>query len=339
MRYIQITGPRELAVKECERPRPAPGEALLKVLYGGICGSDMGLYRGLMTDYASFPRVPGHELAAEVVRINGNAEGLRPGDVVTVNPYFNCGRCYSCRRGHVNCCVDNRTMGLQREGGFAEYITVPVERVYSGRGLDPRDLVLVEPFCISHHAVGRGAPKAGERVLVMGAGTIGIFAMLSAKLKGAEVFVSDVAENKLAMARNLGADGAILNAAPEEFLSQAAEATDGDGFDVLIEAVGLPQTLQACLDAGAHMSRIVEVGIGSRNLDFAFNIIQKKELNIMGSRNALRSDFLELIELIGKGDVSVSGMVTSVYDLDDAQRAFAETTANAGTNLKSLIRF
>lgn len=339
MRFIQITEPGQVAIKECERPQPTEGEALLKVLYGGICGSDIGLYRGSMAGYATYPRTPGHELAAELVLVSGDAQGLVPGEVVTVNPYFNCGSCYSCRRGHVNCCVDNQTMGLQREGGFAEYITVPVERVYSGRGLDPQDLALVEPFCISHHAVGRGAPKAGERVLVLGAGAIGIFAMLSAKLRGAQVYVSDVAEHKLAIAKKLGADGVILNSDPEAFLQGAREATDGDGFDVLVEAVGLPQTLQACFDAGAHMSRIVEVGIGSRNLDFAFSIIQKKELNIMGSRNALKSDFLELIELIRAGKTSVSGLVTSIYDFEDAANAFAETTANSGTNLKSLIRF
>jgi threonine dehydrogenase-like Zn-dependent dehydrogenase len=230
-------------------------------------------------------------------------------------------------------------MGLQREGGFAEYLAVPVERVYSGNGLDPQDLALVEPFCISHHAVSRAALKAGERVLVMGAGAIGIFAMLSAKLRGAEVYVCDVAAKKLDFAAAMGADGLILNNSPENFRRQAGKISRGDGFDVLIEAVGLPQTLQDCLDAGAHMARIVEVGIGSRNLDFAFNIIQKKELNIMGSRNALRHDFLELINVLKNKTVSVAGMVTSVYDFSEAARAFAETAANAATNLKSLIRF
>ncbi|MDR1397094.1 MAG: alcohol dehydrogenase catalytic domain-containing protein [Desulfarculales bacterium] len=339
MRYIQITGPEQLLTGEKEKPRPAPGQALLKVLYGGICGSDISLYRGHMSAYASFPRIPGHELAAELVLVNGDAGDLKPGETVTVNPYFNCGRCYSCRRGYVNCCVNNQTMGLQREGGFAEYIAVPVERVYSGQGLDPQDLALVEPFCISHHALSRAALKTGERVLVMGAGAIGIFAMLSAKLRGAEVYVCDVAAPKLDFAAALGADGLILNSGPEDFLRQTEEASRGDGFDVLIEAVGLPQTLLDCLAAGAHMSRIVEVGIGSRNLDFAFNIIQKKELNIMGSRNALRRDFLELISVLKSKTVSVAGMVTNVYGFDEAARAFAETAANTGTNLKSLIRF
>ncbi len=339
MRFIQIIGPGQLIVKKGDRPQPAQGEALLRVLYGGICGSDIGLYKGHMADYATFPRIPGHELAAELVLVNGDAGNLKPGEVVTVNPYFNCGHCYSCRRGFVNCCEGNQTMGLQREGGFAEYITVPVERVYSGNGLPPQELVLVEPFCISHHAVSRGAPKPGERVLIMGAGTIGIFAMLSAKLQGAEVYVSDVSTQKLEIAKELGANYVILNSDPEEFSQKVREVTNGDGFDVLVEAVGLPQTLQACINVGAHMARIVEVGIGSSNLDFAFNVIQRKELNIMGSRNALRRDFLELTDLIGKGLVSVAGIVTSVYDFSEAAHAFAETATNTGTNLKSLIRF
>ena len=134
MKAICIEEPGKVVVKEIDKPVRKPGEALLKMLYGGICGSDLGSYRGANA-YVSYPRVPGHELAAEIVEIDENDKGLKPGMIVTCNPYFNCGSCYSCRRGLVNACTDNQTMGVQREGGFAEYITMPIERIYDGKGL------------------------------------------------------------------------------------------------------------------------------------------------------------------------------------------------------------
>ena len=121
MKAICIEEPGKVVVKDIDKPVRKPGEALLKMLYGGICGSDLGSYRGANA-YVSYPRIPGHELAAEIVEIDENDKGLKPGMIVTCNPYFNCGSCYSCRRGLVNACTDNQTMGVQREGGFAEYI-------------------------------------------------------------------------------------------------------------------------------------------------------------------------------------------------------------------------
>ena len=171
MKTVVIHGVRDLRIEAREIPKPAEGEALLKMLYCGICGSDMGLYKGNMGAYATFPRVPGHEIAAEIVEIGPNDYGLKKGDIVTANPYFNCGHCYSCTRGHVNCCTDNQTMGLARDGAFAEYLVMPVERLYAGKGLDPKLLALIEPFCISYHAAKRGGIRPGDNVLVVGAGT------------------------------------------------------------------------------------------------------------------------------------------------------------------------
>ena len=182
MKAICIEEPGKVVVKDIDKPVRKPGEALLKMLYGGICGSDLGSYRGANA-YVSYPRIPGHELAAEIVEIDENDKGLKPGMIVTCNPYFNCGSCYSCRRGLVNACTDNQTMGVQREGGFAEYITMPIERIYDGKGLPAKTLALIEPFCISWHGVSRADVKAGERVLVVGAGTIGVLAAVAAKAK------------------------------------------------------------------------------------------------------------------------------------------------------------
>ena len=196
MKTIIINKPGDVNIIDTPKPVRKKGEALLKVLYGGICGSDLGTYRGTFA-YASYPRIPGHEFSAEIVEIDENDRNLKPGMIVTCNPYFNCTKCYSCQRDLVNCCTSNETLGAQRDGAFSEYITMPIERIYDGKGLPAKTLALIEPFCISYHGVSRADLKAGDNVLVIGAGTIGVLAAVAAKAKGAKVYISDVAEKKM----------------------------------------------------------------------------------------------------------------------------------------------
>lgn len=340
MKAICIKQPGEVVIEELDKPVPKEGEALLKLLYGGICGSDLGSYRGANA-YVSYPRIPGHEFSAEIVEVGENDKGLAPGMIVTCNPYFNCGECYSCQRGLVNACTDNQTMGVQREGAFAEYITMPVERIYDGKGLDPKTLALIEPFCISYHGVSRADVKPGDKVLVVGAGTIGVLAAVAAKAKGGEVTICDVAPEKLDYAyQTFGLDHKLLNNSPDALENGVKEFTNGNGFDVTIEAVGMPNTFQNCIDAACFGGRVVLIGVSKRNIDdFFFTIIQKKELNIYGSRNAMKKDFLELIDLVKAGGVPLDKIVTNTYKFADAPKAFADFAAGAGKMLKVVIDF
>ena len=342
MKTIVIPEPGKVVIKETAMPQAKEGEALLKVLYGGICGSDLGTYRGTFA-YAGYPRVPGHEFSAEIIEIGENDRGLKPGMIVTCNPYFNCQKCYACQRGLVNCCESNETMGAQRDGAFSEYITMPIERIYDGKGLSPKQLALIEPFCISYHGVSRADVKKGDKVLVIGAGTIGVLAAIAAKAKGGEVYIADVAEEKLTYAyETFQLAGMIKNDSDESLMRRVQEITgDHHGFDVCIEAVGLPSTFQNCVDAATFGARIVLIGVGKKNLDFNFTLIQKKELNIFGSRNARKEDFIELIDLVKKGEVDLEKIVmeNSEYAFDDAARAFQEFSENAGSKLKVMIRF
>ncbi len=350
MKTIRIPEPGKVEIIETEMPVRKKGEALLKLLYGGICGSDLGTYRGTFA-YASYPRIPGHEFSAQIVEIDENDRGLKPGMVVTCNPYFNCGHCYPCQRGLVNCCETNETMGAQRDGAFSEYITMPVERIYEGKGLTPKQLALIEPFCISYHGASRANIKKGDKVLVVGAGTIGVLAAIAAKAKGGEVYMCDVAEEKLNYAYNtFGLAGKILNDNPDTFMDKVNEITgDHHGFDVCIEAVGLPSTFQNCIDAVVVGGNVVLIGVGNRNLDFFFTIIQKKELNIFGSRNALKKDFLELIDLVDSGEVDLEKIVMnptsddptkrSEYSMEEAAAAFEEFSKYGGSKLKVVIHF
>lgn len=339
MKTIIINNPGEVDIIEQAMPVRKQGEALLKILYGGICGSDLGTYRGTFA-YASYPRIPGHEFSAEIIEIGDNDRNLKPGMIVTCNPYFNCGHCYSCQRGLVNCCTSNETMGAQRDGAFSEYITMPIERIYDGKGLSAKTLALIEPFCISYHGISRANIQPNDKVLVIGAGTIGVLAAVAAKAKGAKVYISDVAENKMNYAiETFGLDGGILNNSPENFIKRVEEITNGNYFDVTIEAVGLPSTFQACIDAAAFGARMVQIGVGKRTHEFDFTLLQKKELNVYGSRNALKKDFLELIDLVKSGKVDLEKIVTNTYNLDEADKAFQDFSKNAASMLKVVIKF
>ena len=341
MKTIIIPKPGEVQSIETPMPEPKQGEALLKVLRGGICGSDLGTYRGTFA-YASYPRIPGHEFSARIEKLNGDASafGLKEGMIVTCNPYFNCEKCYSCERGLVNCCEHNETLGAQRDGAFSEYITMPFERIYDGKGLAPDELAAIEPFCISYHgAVTRGQVKAGDKVIVIGAGTIGALAAVAAKSRGATVYIADVAQKKIDYAvQSFGLDGGIYNNG-EDFVEKCMKITDNKGFDVAIEAVGLPSTFQNAIDVAAFGANVVLIGVGKKNLDFNFTLLQKKELNVFGSRNALKQDFLNLIDLVKSGKVNLKKAITNTYKFDDAPQAFADFAAHGADMLKVEIDF
>lgn len=339
MKTIIINKPGEVNIIDTPKPVRKKGEALLKVLYGGICGSDLGTYRGTFA-YASYPRIPGHEFSAEIIEIDDNDRNLKPGMIVTCNPYFNCTKCYSCKRGLVNCCTSNETLGAQRDGAFSEYITMPIERIYDGKGLSAKTLALIEPFCISYHGVSRADVKEGDTVLVVGAGTIGVLAAVAAKAKGAKVYISDIAEKKMNYAvETFGLDGGILNDNHADFIQKVEEITGGNYFDVTIEAVGLPSTFLNCIEAAAFGARVVQIGVGKKNVDFDFTLLQKKELNVFGSRNALKKDFLELINLVKEGKVDLEKIVTNTYSFDEAAKAFSDFDKNAASMLKVIIKF
>jgi 2-desacetyl-2-hydroxyethyl bacteriochlorophyllide A dehydrogenase len=338
MKAITIVKPGQVEIREVEKPVIGKDEALLKPLYGGICGSDLNSFRG-SNAYLTYPRIPGHEFSAEIVEIGENDRGFKPGDVVTANPYFNCGQCYSCKKGLVNACMSNQTMGVQREGGFSEYMAMPISRLIDGKGLDAKTLALIEPFCIGYHGIQRAGVKDGDRVLVVGAGTIGVLAAIAAKSRGAKVWICDVAPKKLEYALRFGLDGTILNDGPDALTKAVNEITDGNGFDVTVECVGLPSTFQNCLDAACFGGRVSVIGVGKHNIDLDFTIIQKKELNIYGSRNAMTRDFEELIDTVKSQNLELDGVVTNVYDFENAVQAFEDFSANANNMLKVMIKF
>lgn len=336
MKTVLIKKPFEVEVTETEMPEPKEGEALLKVLYCGICGADVASFTGNQP-FTTYPRIPGHEFSAEIVSIPKNDRNLKAGDIITANPYFNCGHCYSCQRGFVNCCTDNQTMGVQRDGSFREYITMPIERIYEGKGLSAKELALVEPFTISYHALNRSEIKAGDQVLIVGAGPIGLFALLAAKAKGAVVTVADVLPGRLEKALSFGADK-IINSKDEDIKAETEKLTGGNGFDVCVEACGLSVTFLNCIDCVAFAGKIILIGNGKKETTFLHSILLKKELNVFGSRNSYASDFRAVIDLIADKKADVLKMVSKVYDISDAAEAFQALADNKGDLSKVLLK-
>ena len=337
MKAIQITKPGEIKIIEKEMPVAKENEALLKVKYCGICGADVASYTGNQP-FTTYPRIPGHEFSAEIVSVPENDKGLKAGDVITCNPYFNCGSCYACKRGIVNACHDNQTMGVQRDGSFQEYITMPIERLIDGKGLSAEELALIEPFSISCHALSRAEVKSGDNVLIMGAGPIGLFALLKAKALGARVMIADMLDSRLNLAKEYGAE-CTVNVKIEDLHQKAVEFTFGNGFDACVEACGAPETFLSCINEAAHGANIILIGNGKRETTFVHSIILKKELNIFGSRNAFTKDFEELIDLVKSGKVDVMKMVSGVYDMENASEAFENLKNNDGSLAKLLIKF
>ena len=337
MKAVHVSSPGHVEVTDLPMPEPAPGDALLRVRFAGVCGSDLQTFTGNQP-FATYPRIPGHEFSAEIVEVNGEAPGLEQGMLVTGNPYFNCGVCSPCQRGLVNCCESNETMGVHRDGAFREYLTMPIERVYPGESLSAEQLAMIEPFSIGFHAANRAQVSPGDKVLVLGAGAIGIFALLSAKLKGASVWIADILPPRLEVAQQMGADGVILLTEVEDIEAAARELTDNNGFDVVLEATGVPESFLNAMAAAMYGGRITLIGNGKREVSFNQSLIIKKELTILGSRNSLEA-FRPLIKHVAAGDVNIEGMLTATYPFAETIDAMQDLLERPADNVKVLISF
>ena len=336
MKAVRVVRPGQIEVDELPIPSPGPGEALLRVRYAGICGSDLQTFAGTQP-FATYPRVPGHEFAAEVVEVNGTAPDLRQGLLVTGNPYFNCGACYSCRRGRVNCCENNQTMGVHRDGSFQEYIVMPVERVHPAAGVDPQIAAMVEPFSIGYHAMTRARVREGDKVLVIGAGAIGMLTMVSAQVMGADVWIADVIPERLEVARAMGAEDAY-DLRGMSIADAAAAATGTDVFDVVGEATGLPVSFLNAIEAAAFGGVVALIGNGTREVTFNQSTIIKKELDVLGSRNSLHA-FEPLVQLLQGGAVDITPIRTSVRPFTETVEAMQDLREHPDRNIKVLIEF
>lgn len=322
-----------------EKPVVAPGQILVKIEYVGFCGSDLNTYLG-RNPMVKLPVVPGHEVGAVVEEIGeGVPEGLfAKGMSVTLNPYTNCGKCASCRNGRVNACEHNETLGVQRNGVMCEYAVMPWQKVIPAPSMSSRDCALIEPMSVGFHAVSRGQVVDNERVMVIGCGMIGMGAIVRASLRGATVIAVDLDDEKLELARKVGATY-VINSKTENVHERMLQLTDGLGADVVIEAVGSPATYVMAVDEVGFTGRVVCIGYAKSPVEFQTKLFVQKELDIRGSRNALPADFRAVINYLQTGVCPIDKLISRIAEPEEAAAAMADWAAAPGKVFRILVKF
>lgn len=338
MKAVKITAERKMSVVEIEDAAMQPDEVLLRMEYVGFCGSDLSTYLG-RNPMVKMPVIPGHEVGAVIEKVGNQVpEGLKAGMVVTVNPYTNCGKCASCRNGRVNACQHNETLGVQRDGAMREYLALPWEKVIPAGLLTARECALVEPMSVGFHAVSRAQVTDIDVVLVIGCGMVGMGAVVRSVQRGATVIAADIDDEKLALAKRMGASYTI-NTKIEDVHDCLMRMTSGFGPDVVIEAVGSAPTYQMAIDEVAFTGRVICIGYAKTEVTFQTKYFVQKELDIRGSRNAQPSDFRAVIHYMEKGTCPIDELISKVVTPEESPAAMQQWADNPGKVFRILVNF
>lgn len=336
MKALYIRKPWVVETGELAKPEPGPGEVLLRVQLVGLCASDLSTYRGKNQD-VEFPRIPGHEVAASIEDAAPDVPAsFTAGMKVTLRPYTACGECPACRRGRLNACRANRTLGVQRDGAMAEYMVSHWQALVPAPGLSFQELCLVEPLAVGFHAIARGCVTARDTVAVIGSGAVGLGAVAGAAFRGARVIAVDVDACKLRVARKAGA-AETINPVEERVAERITELTDGQGPDVVVEAVGLPQTYRSAIETVTYAGRVVYIGYAKEQVEYDTRLFVHKELDILGSRNSTQEDFEEVIRMLGAGTFPVEDVISKVCHVDETPTAFSDWNRNPGAFTKIVV--
>ena len=338
MKAIQITAPSEMKVVDIEKPVVKSGEVLVKIKYVGFCGSDLNTFLG-RNPMVKLPVIPGHEVGAVIEETGENVpESLKPGMNVTINPYTNCGKCASCRNGRVNACEHNETLGVQRNGAMCEYLVLPWNKIIPANNISPRDCALIEPMSVGFHAVSRAQVSDIDIVMVIGCGMIGMGAIGRASLRGSTVIAIDLDDEKLELAKRVGAHFTI-NSMTENVHQRLMEITEGYGPDVVIEAVGSPSTYIMAVNEVGFTGRGVCIGYAKSEGSFQTKYFVQKELDIRGSRNALPADFRAVIRYMEQGTCPKDELISKVTTPESALQTMQEWAAAPGKVFRILVEF
>lgn len=330
-----MPAPGQIETIDVPEPQVGPEDVLVEIRYVGLCGSDLGMYRGTFA-IGAYPRIPGHEVSGVIVAKGANVpDSIREGARVTLWPYTECGVCPACRVGRTNCCQFNQTLGLQRDGAMAERFVIHYSKVFASDVLTLKELALVEPMSVGYHAANRGQVSEVDSVLVIGCGTIGMGAVAASARKGATVLVADIDDGKLQLAARFGASHTI-NSAEQDLPAEIARLTHGEGVRVAIEAVGLPQTYRQAVEAVCYAGRVVYVGYAKKEVCYDTTYFVRKELDICGSRNALRV-FPAVIQMLEGRQQPFEELITRIYPVTQTEQAFRDWAADPGAFTKILV--
>jgi len=309
MKTIVLEKPGDFRLME--RPElgtPPPGDALVRVLRVGVCGSDIHAYKGNQP-FFTYPRVLGHELGVEIGAVGPNEKGLAVGDRCAVEPYLHCGRCIACRRGKTNCCVTLQVLGVHTDGGMREFMTVPVAKLHRSRSLSLDQLALVEMLTIGAHAVRRAQLEPGENALVIGAGPIGLSTITFAQLVGARVSVLETSAWRREFCRQHLQVNRCLDGQGDTG-KQLEGMLNGDLPTTVFDATGSPKSMMQAVQYVANGGKLVYVSLVQADLTFTDPELHRRELTLLRSRNALAADFAWTMQMVEDGRVDLGPWIT-----------------------------
>lgn len=336
MKTIVCERPFSLEMAQRDRPVRAAGEALVQIKRVGLCGTDFHIFSGNQP-FLSYPRVMGHELAGYIVEVDENSP-LKPQSQVTINPYLPCGRCVACRKQKPNCCVNIKVLGVHIDGGMTEYISVPEAAIVPAEGLTLEQAAMVEFLAIGLHAVRRGAILHEESVLVVGAGPIGVAVAIFAGLAGAEVTLIDTSIERLTYARDV-VGIANVAVADDQVAAWLEARTRGEYFDAVFDATGSAAAIETGFGYVAHGGRYVLVSVVKDMISFKDTEFHKREMQLIGSRNATRHDFQMVIDLMRAGDIPTDALQTHAFELAEAATVIPALKERLSTVLKAIGTF
>jgi len=336
MRALVIDRPGEARVIEMERPAADPLDATMRIRRIGLCGTDLSTFLG-KNPLVTYPRIPGHEIAATLEVVPKNNLGLAEGMNVTMSPYTSCGKCTACRQGRVNACRSNQTLGVQRDGALMDHFSMPLAKLYAAP-LPIEELCLVEPLTVGCHAVSRGRVTASDVVAIYGCGGVGLGAVSAAAFRGARVVAIDIEDKKLGVAQNSGATH-LINSTRDDVHARLQEITGGHGPDVIIEAIGRPDTFRAAVEEVAFTGRVVYIGYAKELVSYETRLFVQKELDILGSRNALPEDFREVIRMFEQKRFPTAEAISATVPLKDGPAILRAWSENPAAYTKIMIEF
>lgn len=334
MMTVTCEKPGTLRSHQTEVPQRADGEVLLRVKRVGVCGTDLHIFTGNQP-YLNYPRVMGHELSALVEEAPANSH-LNAGDTVYVMPYLSCGKCVACRQGKTNCCVNIQVLGVHRDGAFTEYLSVPQQFVHKAEGVTLDQAAMVEFLAIGAHAVRRAGVRAGQRVLVVGAGPIGMAAMIFARSRGAEVTALDSRADRLEFCvTQLGIAASVQLGDDDE--QRLAALSANESFDVVFDATGNSKAMERGFKFVAHGGTYVLISIVASAITFSDPEFHKRETTLLASRNATTEDFEAVLKAMRAGQVPTDALNTHRMALADVPERFKELLDPARGVVKAIV--
>ncbi len=329
----------KISLEEVKIPKADAGKVLIEVKVCGICGSDIHTYKGTNV-FTHPPVVLGHEFSGIVSEIDSGAKNFKKGERVTVEPNVVCGKCYNCRNGRYNICRDAKVIGGgDYDGAFAEYIVVPEDRVLKlGDETGLEEAALIEPTAVAVHAVRMSGERIGDRVAVLGAGSIGLLVMQLARLTGArEIVVTDLLDYRLEKALELGADQ-VINPNCVNVVEVVRKDYGAEGIDLVYDCVGTERTIFEAIQMARKGTKIILVGIPEKRIGVDLALVNDRELELIGSMMYVRKDFLTAKDLIESGKVKVKPLVTHYFKLKEVEQAFELLLSGKDGVIKVLLK-